>query len=113
MLIDCFLGYVGQHGVSPPKVTIAILEKNSAIWLNTLACPSPISSAATGTTHSNSHTELTLQRAADARADVLGQFLAEQAVDGGGLLAAAAMFDGGEFRPAAAARRNNRSRRPR
>jgi hypothetical protein len=56
------------------------LEKNSAIWLNTLACPSPISSAATGTTHSNSHTALTRSaRPTLGRRD--RQFLAEQAVD--------------------------------
>jgi hypothetical protein len=35
------------------------LLKNSAIWLNTLACPSAIKRAQTGTSHSNSHTALT------------------------------------------------------
>ena len=64
-------------------MTIAILLKKTAIWLNTLALPSVASSAMTGTSQSASQTAATPQGARDGRPGVLGQLVAEQAVDDG------------------------------
>ena len=44
-----------QMDIKVPNVTIAILLKNTAIWLNTSACPRAMSSAATGTSHNANH----------------------------------------------------------
>ena len=113
IMLDRLLGDIGQHRIGAAERHHRHLGEEQRDLAEHVGLPEPDQQRGNRHHPQQQPHRTYAQRAADARAHVIGQFLAEQAVDRGRLLVAAAVFDGGEFRPSAASRRNSRSRRPR